>query len=62
LRSRSDSNNEVSIESLASECLPDVNDGVLVAFAHGELRQPYLIGPLWSSADAPAETSRWPPD
>ena len=50
--------NEVSIESLASACLPEVNDEVLVAFGHGDPRQPYLIGSLWSSADEPAQTSR----
>ena len=53
------SKNEVSIESLAgSQFLPEVNDEVLVAFGHGDLRHPYLIASLWSSADAPPETSR----
>lgn len=32
--------------------MPEVEDEVLVAFEHGDLRKPYVIGGLWSSTDA----------
>ena len=52
------SKNEVSIESLAgSEFRPEVDDEVLVAFGHGDLRRSYLTASLWGSADEPPETS-----
>ncbi|MDB4968538.1 MAG: VgrG protein [Myxococcales bacterium] len=31
--------------------LPEVNDEVLVAFAHGDFNQPYVIGGLWNGVD-----------
>jgi len=33
--------------------LPEVDDEVLVAFEHGDLRFPYVVGALWNGADAP---------
>lgn len=33
--------------------LPEVEDEVLVAFAHGDVRFPYVIGALWNGVDAP---------
>jgi phage protein D/phage baseplate assembly protein gpV len=33
--------------------LPEVDDEVLVAFEHGDLNQPYVIGGLWNSKDKP---------
>lgn len=33
--------------------LPEVNDEVLVAFAHGDSRAPYVLGGLWSGRAAP---------
>lgn len=33
--------------------LPEVDDEVLCAFAHGDLRFPYVIGSLWNGSDAP---------
>jgi phage protein D len=33
--------------------VPEVNDEVLVAFEHGDLRRPYVIGGLWNGRDAP---------
>ena len=35
--------------------IPDVDDEVLVAFAGGDPRHPYVIGGLWNGADAPHE-------
>ncbi len=32
---------------------PEIDDEVLVAFEHGDARQPYVIGSLWSGGDAP---------
>jgi phage protein D/phage baseplate assembly protein gpV len=34
-------------------CLPEVNDEVLVAFEHGDVHHPYILGALWSSTDKP---------
>jgi len=33
--------------------LPEVNDEVLVAFEHGDVRFPYVIGSMWNGQDAP---------
>jgi uncharacterized protein involved in type VI secretion and phage assembly len=35
--------------------LPEVDDEVLVAFAHGDVRLPYVIGSLWNGQDSPPE-------
>jgi len=35
--------------------LPEVNDEVLIAFEHGDIHRPYMIGGLWSSTDKPPE-------
>ncbi len=32
---------------------PEVNDEVLIAFEHGDVHHPYLIGMLWNGKDAP---------
>ncbi len=37
--------------------LPDVNDEVLVAFEHGNINAPYVIGCLWNGMDTPPETN-----
>jgi phage protein D len=35
--------------------LPEINDEVLVAFEHGDIRRPYLLGALWNGKDHPVE-------
>jgi uncharacterized protein involved in type VI secretion and phage assembly len=37
--------------------LPEVNDEVLVAFEHGDMRFPYVLGALWNGKDAPPTTN-----
>ena len=33
--------------------LPQVDDEVLVAFAHGDVGEPYVLGGLWNGIDKP---------
>jgi uncharacterized protein involved in type VI secretion and phage assembly len=33
--------------------LPEVNDEVLLAFEHGDVHRPYIVGVLWSNTDKP---------
>ena len=37
--------------------LPEVDDEVLVAFDHGDMNYPYVIGALWNGVDTPPETN-----
>ena len=43
--------------------LPEIDDEVLVAFAHGDVRFPYVIGSLWNGVDVPPDyyqhTDKW---
>jgi uncharacterized protein involved in type VI secretion and phage assembly len=38
--------------------LPEVNDEVLVAFEHGDVNFPYVLGGLWNSRDPPPEKNQ----
>lgn len=35
--------------------LPEVNDEVLLAFEHGDVHHPYIIGALWNNSDKPPQ-------
>lgn len=37
--------------------LPEVEDEVLVAFEHGDMRFPYIVGSLWNGKDKPPTTN-----
>jgi uncharacterized protein involved in type VI secretion and phage assembly len=37
--------------------LPEVDDEVLVAFEHGSVEYPYVLGALWNGKDAPPENN-----
>ena len=37
--------------------LPEVDDEVLLAFEHGDVRFPYVLGGLWNSQQGPPETN-----
>jgi uncharacterized protein involved in type VI secretion and phage assembly len=38
-------------------CLPEVDDEVLVAFDHGQVDFPYILGALWNGKDKPPGTN-----
>jgi uncharacterized protein involved in type VI secretion and phage assembly len=40
-------------KSRGSMFLPEVNDEVLLAFEHGDVRFPYVVGFLWNGQDSP---------
>ena len=49
------------------QCIPEVQDEVLVGFEHGDPARPYVLGGLWNDADPPPDpdaarsgsTQRW---
>lgn len=47
----------MSGKEMGSFFLPDVGDEVLVAFEHGDINYPYVIGALWNGVKAPPETN-----
>ncbi|HUL66164.1 MAG TPA: phage baseplate assembly protein V [Burkholderiaceae bacterium] len=36
-----------------TDFMPETSDDVVVAFAHGDLRSPYVTGSLWNDRDTP---------
>ncbi|NJN20021.1 MAG: VgrG-related protein [Leptolyngbya sp. RL_3_1] len=38
------------------DCLPEINDEVLVGFEQGDIHRPYVIGGVWNGKDAPPAT------
>lgn len=39
------------------DCLPEINDEVLVAFEHGDIHRPYVLGGVWNGEDAPPNSA-----
>jgi phage protein D len=39
-------------------CLPEINDEVLIAFEHGDINHPYVLGTLWNERDKPPVQGR----
>ncbi|MEM7796554.1 MAG: VgrG-related protein, partial [Cyanobacteria bacterium P01_C01_bin.118] len=37
------------------DCLPEIDDEVLVGFEHGDIHRPYILGGVWNGQDAPPE-------
>ncbi|WP_159789970.1 VgrG-related protein [Sodalinema gerasimenkoae] len=35
--------------------LPEIDDEVLVAFEHGDIHRPYILGSVWNGVDSPSE-------
>lgn len=38
-----------------ADWLPEINDEVLVAFEHGDVHRPYILGGVWNGKDKPPE-------
>jgi len=38
--------------------VPEIDDEVLVAFEHGDINRPFVIGSLWSKEDKPPDTNQ----
>ena len=43
-------------------CLPEVDDEVIVAFVHGNINHPVIIGSLWNDVDKAPHAGEGPPD
>jgi uncharacterized protein involved in type VI secretion and phage assembly len=37
--------------------MPEIDDEVLVAFEHGDINHPFIVGCLWNGVDTPPETT-----
>ncbi|MBP0021159.1 MAG: VgrG-related protein [Cyanobacteria bacterium SBLK] len=37
------------------DCLPEIEDEVLVGFEHGDIHRPYVLGGVWNGEDMPPE-------
>ncbi|HEY8225209.1 MAG TPA: phage baseplate assembly protein V [Pyrinomonadaceae bacterium] len=37
--------------------MPEIDDEVLVAFEHGDINHPFIVGFLWNGVDTPPETT-----
>ncbi len=37
--------------------MPEIDDEVLVAFEHGDINHPFIVGFLWNGVDTPPETN-----
>ncbi|NET40026.1 MAG: hypothetical protein F6K19_50095 [Cyanothece sp. SIO1E1] len=35
------------------DCLPEIDDEVLVTFEHGDIHRPYILGGVWNGEDSP---------
>lgn len=42
-------------KSRGFDCLPEIDDEVLVGFEHGDIHRPYILGGVWNGKDAPPE-------
>jgi uncharacterized protein involved in type VI secretion and phage assembly len=40
------------------DCLPEIDDEVLVAFEHGDIHRPYILGGVWNGEDTPPNTMK----
>ena len=38
--------------------IPEINDEVLIAFEHGDMHRPYVIGCLWNGKDLPIKSNK----
>ncbi len=38
--------------------LPEINDEVMVAFEHGDIHRPYVVGSVWNGVDKPSITPK----
>lgn len=40
-------------KSRGFDCLPEIDDEVLVTFEHGDIHRPYIVGGVWNGEDTP---------
>jgi len=39
------------------DCLPEIEDEVLVAFEHGDIHRPFILGGIWNGKDSPPNSA-----